>query len=255
MSKKSKQRRCVHCLGWFSDLTDDHVFPESWYPDTTPKEMPKWKVPSCKSCNSNLGKIEEDLMLRLGLCVDPASTKASGISEKVLRALDPDAAHDERDKYFRQKTREKILKEMETLPEVPTGILPNFGPKNKSSNGYFGNKIPEGELKTLGKKIIRGHQYVIEKKYIENDYSIEIFFVNNKDVQKVINLINHHGKKYYRGPGLTIVHAVASEDNMVALYMIEIWGQKIYGAVIKREFDGLKFGRSLGGWLRVRAER
>jgi len=179
-------------------------------------------------------------MLRLGLCVSPASAKASGISEKVLRALDPDAARNARGKYYRRKTREKILKEMESLREIPAGILPNFGPKNNSSNAYDIIKIPEGELKALSEKIIRGHQYVIEKKYIENDYSIEIFFVHDRDVQKVINLINHHGKKYYRGPGLSIVHAAASDDNMVALYRIEIWGQlKIYGAVTKREFDRL----------------
>lgn len=250
MSKKSKQGRCVHCLGWFSYLTDDHVFPKSWYPDTTPEEMPKWKVPSCKSCNSSLGKIEEDLMLRLGLCVNRKSARASGISEKVLRALDTDAADGKRDKYYRQKTREKILKEMISLPEIPIGILPNFGPKNNFSKTHRGIKIPERELKDLGEKIIRGHQYVIEKKYVENDYLIEIIFVHDKDVQKVINLINHHGKKYYRGPGLTIVHAPASDDNMVALYIIEIWGQlKIYGAITKREFDGLKFGRRFGGWF------
>lgn len=232
MSKRSTQGRCVHCLGWFSYLTDDHVFPKSWYPDTTSEEMPKWKVPSCKSCNSSLGKIEEDLMLRLGLCVNRKSARASGISEKVLRALDPDAADGKRDKYYRQKTREKILKEMISLPEIPIGILPNFGPKNNFSKTHCGIKIPERELKDLGEKIIRGHQYVIEKKYVENDYLIEIIFVHDKDVQKVINLINHHGKKYYRGPGLTIVHAPASDDNMVALYIIEIWGQlKIYGAI------------------------
>jgi len=234
MSKKTKQGRCVYCLGSFSDLTDDHVFPESWYPNTTPEEMPKWKVPSCESCNSSLGRIEEDLMLRLGLCVDPASAKASGISEKVLRALDPNAAHDERDKYFREKTRKKILKEMEKLPEILIGVLPGFGPKNNSSDGYLGIKIPERELKALGEKIIRGHQYVIKNGYVENDYNIEIFFVDDKDVQKVINLISQYGKEYYRGPGLTIIHARASEDNMVALYMIDIWGQlRIYGAIQK----------------------
>jgi len=239
MSKKTKQGKCVYCLGLFSDLTDDHVFPKAWYPDTTPEEIPRWKVPSCESCNSRLGKIEEDLMLRLGLCVDPKNAKASGISEKVLRALDPAAAHDERDKYFREKTRKKILKEMEKLPEIPIGVLPGFGPKNNSSDGYFGIKIPERELKALGKKIIRGHQYVVGERYIENDYLIEIFFVNDKDVQKVINLITQYGKEYYRGPGLTIVHAPASDDNMVALYMIEIWGQlKYYGTVTKRDFDG-----------------
>ena len=76
-------KRCVHCLKDIDEMTDDHLFPVSWYPKSTPENLAKWKFPSCKECNSNLGKIEEDLLWRLGLTIDPADARSSGIAEKV----------------------------------------------------------------------------------------------------------------------------------------------------------------------------
>jgi len=58
MGKKFSNCRCVHCLRFFKVLTSDHVFPVSWYPETTPDNLEKWQMPSCKKCNEKYGKID-----------------------------------------------------------------------------------------------------------------------------------------------------------------------------------------------------
>ena len=81
MSKKFTNTRCVYCLRFFKKLTSDHVFPKSWFPDTTPQNMEKWQIPSCENCNTEYSKIENDLLQRFGMCVDPDSIAAKGIAD------------------------------------------------------------------------------------------------------------------------------------------------------------------------------
>ena len=50
--------KCVHCLSDPVPRTWDHVFPESWYPDTTLRNIEKWEIPACQLCNREYGKSE-----------------------------------------------------------------------------------------------------------------------------------------------------------------------------------------------------
>jgi hypothetical protein len=76
--------KCVHCLKEAGD-TMDHVFPKSWYPDSTPENMPKPKVPSCKKCNNDLGKIEDIVFNKLAPCIDPHKIAALGIKIQLFK--------------------------------------------------------------------------------------------------------------------------------------------------------------------------
>ncbi|MBK8815413.1 MAG: hypothetical protein IPN42_07885 [Methylococcaceae bacterium] len=79
---------CVHCLKIVHRRRNwDHVFPQAWYPDTTPKNIEKWKIPTCKPCNDEYGRIEKELGIILSACIDPQSSSASGIWTKTLRAM------------------------------------------------------------------------------------------------------------------------------------------------------------------------
>lgn len=109
MVKKFGAGRCVHCLKTCDTLTSDHVFPRSWYPETTPNDLEKWQMPACKKCNKKYGKIENYLLLRFGLCLDRNQEGAKGIPEKALRSINPKAGKNIKDSYHRQKIRQKIL--------------------------------------------------------------------------------------------------------------------------------------------------
>ena len=43
MAKNPGKDRCVHCLKEGVERNWDHVFPNSWYPDTTAADMEKCK--------------------------------------------------------------------------------------------------------------------------------------------------------------------------------------------------------------------
>ena len=81
--------RCVYCLRSVQEATEDHVIAQSWYPESTPENVEKWKVPSCRPCNTRYSKLEDDLKIRLAFCVDPSNPAAQGVYERARRALDP----------------------------------------------------------------------------------------------------------------------------------------------------------------------
>ena len=67
--------------------TRDHVFPRSWYPETTPGEIQRWTVPCCATCNNKLGRMEREVFTRLALCVDPRKAEVAGLSAKAMRSM------------------------------------------------------------------------------------------------------------------------------------------------------------------------
>jgi hypothetical protein len=78
VKKRPRLGKCVHCLKDGVRVTDDHVFPRSWYPENTSASIEKWTIPACFQCNNEYGEIEQDLLIRLGLCIDPQSPGALG---------------------------------------------------------------------------------------------------------------------------------------------------------------------------------
>ena len=227
--------KCVYCLEESTALTWDHVFPESWYPDTTPEDLEKWKVPCCEKCNSRFGKIEENLFLRLGLCIDPKEYRSSGIPEKVLRALDSSKGRDERDIRARKKKKDKILKEIVRLKDNPlTNFFPNFGlPPKTIIDDPRGIIITPEDLESLTTKIVKGVTYINNGLYIDGTYQIEMYIAKDTDIQEVIQLLDKFGVIYTREPGFFVKCAIVDGEKFAGLYSIEIWGKlKMYASVV-----------------------
>jgi hypothetical protein len=65
----------------------DHVFPRSWYPDSTPAKVQRWTAPSCGKCNRDSGTKETELFVRMAFCVDPRKPGADGLAKQALRAV------------------------------------------------------------------------------------------------------------------------------------------------------------------------
>lgn len=244
MAKKPPPGYCVYCGDYYNILTWDHLIPSSWYPETTQKNLEKWKVPACRRCNSNYGKIEKDLLERIGLCLDPKDARAIGIPERALRALDPNYAKNEKDRLRRKKKREKIQREALLHRKKPAyGIFPNFGKKFKT--GSISIPMAEQSLREFGRKIIKGVGYLIFNKIIADNYFIEIYFVEDKNVISLINFIEKHGKLYMRGPGIKVNFVPTSDSEINSLYRVEIWGQfRFHGVLLtiedKKSLDNLR---------------
>ncbi len=234
MAKRPKLGKCVHCLNDPVERNWDHVFPESWYPDSTPANLYKWQVPSCITCNSELGTIEDEFLRLVALCLDPHDSASRSIVEKALRAMRPSAAKSPRDRNVRTALRQRVLDQMavgEAIPE--TGIYPSLGEKwDRPRSEQTAVLIPADHFRHLTEKIVRGIFYVEDNKFIEFPYTVEFFALDSAGARYIQQVIERFGATYAREPGIIVRRAVTPEDGVTALFEIEFWKQfKTYAAV------------------------
>jgi hypothetical protein len=215
-------------------LTWDHVFPEAWYPETTPMNLEKWKVPSCGPCNAKHGKSENDLFVRLGLCIDPDDPKSAGIVDKALRALNAEAGRDEKDAQSRLAMKRKILGQVFTGAQIPlSAVYPGFGPNATMPHAdQVAVPIKKQSVDLLTEKIVRGITYLERNILIEEPYKIDIFALHEDSATPLKETLARFGGIYERGPGILVERAVVPEDQLSAVYRIDIWGRfKSYAVV------------------------
>lgn len=239
MAKKPDPGRCVHCLQFHDELTWDHVFPESWYPDTTPEDIEKWKIPACLPCNKVYGRIEEDLLIKLGLCIDPKNHRGAGIAFKAVRALRSDYGKNDKDANLRKQKMAKILREAKYGKDVPDrGIYPGFEYKGENINGKVGLQLEEDKMKKITEKIVRGIMFIGNNKYIESPYHIDFHDYNFEALRNILENI-HSGpwEVFERPPGLAVLRALAIEDKMSGIYLIDIWGQFFCTAIVHKHVN------------------
>jgi hypothetical protein len=125
-SRAPAQHKCVHCQKDCAVQTWDHVRPQAWYPERAP-EAEKAQMPSCATCNRELGRLEEGLLTKLGLCLYPRDQASLGIPAQVPRSLNAEDERSGRDRMHRTEKKAKLLRSViliKTLPHV--GIFPNF---------------------------------------------------------------------------------------------------------------------------------
>jgi|SRR5579862_1787812 len=238
MGRRPPPGYCLHCLRWHDDLTWDHVFPQSWYPDDTPHGIEKWKIPACRPCNAEHGRSEEELLLALGLCTSPADRHAAGITNKVLRSIDPSAARNRRDRAARLKKRARLLREIRRTSVPPQiGVLPNFGPQPGLAYPHYALvTIPARNLIKLGDKLVRGITYLEFGAEISGRYMIETHVTHDENAAEIDALVRSKGTQHYGGPGVTVVRAAAVDDPVVALFHIDIWGRlRLRASVLPRD--------------------
>ncbi|MBW2324245.1 MAG: hypothetical protein JRF41_12155 [Deltaproteobacteria bacterium] len=190
-------------------------------------------MPACKKCNEKYGKIEYDLLVRFGLCLDRTQEGAKGIPEKALRSINPKAGKNIKDSYHRQKIRQKTLREALMANEIPkTAILPGFGlHPSQDFADVIGITVGVNELEALGEKLVRGITYVSSGRYIEEDHEIKIYFDPNQGAA-FAELVEKYGTKHHRGPGISVSYAAAEDDPVSGVFDFTLWGTYRFWAAV-----------------------
>ena len=226
--------RCVHCLRDTDSTTKDHVFPSSWYPDSTPETVQRWTVPSCTDCNKYLGKLETDLLVRLALRLDPSSEAATGISSKALRSLGLDVDNlDPKEKEHRDKRRAKIKAELFQHNEdsgTPGAIPGLSSPVGEGSQ--FALPIPWAALSIIAEKVARGCEFKVKDRYVESPYAIRTFIT---DPEEVSPQFSSHRRLIDFGPGCQVLRVFCAEDANMVRYRILVWGTLCFHVLIDTE--------------------
>lgn len=232
---KSKPGRCVHCLKSVSAITADHLFPRSWYPDTTPGNLEKWTFPACSPCNNQYGKIEEELRLLLAACLDPNSEAAAGIWQKALRSIKPEYAKNGLDALRRRIKANRFLKRIRAAnPEWHANAMPEIYPDRPKGN--IALLVPAEEIHKFIEKLVRGTLYLTERRYIEKEQEISVALLRPEDSDPIVGLLEEFGETHEREPGIRIKKGVAEDAKANAVFVFEIWNQfRFHGAVMDRE--------------------
>jgi hypothetical protein len=235
MAKRPPPGKCVYCVRFFDELTWDHVLPSAWYPTNTPDNMEKWKVPCCLECNSLNGKSEGELLVRLGLCINPDDPRNAGIVEKTLRALSPDSRRDDKDAGARAAQKQKILRQSFTGSDIPyQSVYPGFGPQEDvPPSERISLTVANEDRERLAQKIVRGITYLEDKTFLDESQQIKVPVLTDAEARPIEELLREGGQTYERRPAITVRRAVAHQDRrMSAVYSITIWGHfKIYAFV------------------------
>jgi len=221
-------------------LTSDHVFPKSWYPDTTPKYEYKWQVPACYSCNSNYGKIERDLLIRFALCLNPNDPDNASIVAKGKRSIDPKFGKNKKDRKARLDKRKSILSQIWKGQDIPSeSIYPNLGYHPEvSPDEEIALPIPADGLEKLARKIVRGITHIKNGLFIEDTYEISFFAISNDDSLFLKNILKKHGSIIAVEPGISVNRAIIKDDPVSAIFEIVMWKVVKMHCIVRRKKDG-----------------
>lgn len=212
---KQKRGACVYCGRSLlaKTLTRDHVIAEAWYPTSTPPNTEKWKVDSCQKCNHAFGKIEQDMLIRFGLCLDPADPVSASIVQKALDSINPELGKTQREKGARHALRNRILREVRQFDTRPTrGVLPNFG-RNWDRGSRHAVLVPGRELHQIIRKWVRGLHYLLTGRLLRRSQRIDVFHVTDEVANLAFRDIEPYAPKYVKPPGVSVMHASATEGN------------------------------------------
>jgi len=234
--------RCIHCGNAVDETTKDHVFPTSWYPDTTPDDTQRWTAPSCGTCNNILGSMEKKVFSRLILCVDPQKPEAAGLYAKLKRSLGVGVVDLSKEEVAHRQ-RQKLGLIAAITPHSPASsgsILPGLG----SHPGFRDEDLPQiripGDLLLqVYEKIVRGCEYVLASRIIEEPYGIQIYFVHERNFPEDLTqgLKSPAAEDVHVGPGFKVVRAIAHDDPCTVAYEITLWGSAYFLAIIMNRSD------------------
>jgi hypothetical protein len=214
------------------------VFPEAWYPDSTPPNLQKWQIPSCEPCNTEYGKLEDDLLLTLACCVDPHVAETSGLYQKALRSINPELAKNDRDRSARAARGKWLRSKLVQGTDISESrIYPDLGERwGRSIEQVQGVEIPFISLSRLAEKIVRGIYFLeFKETFIEPPYQIKFYDPNIASPSGIIDILNNNGKEYARESIIVVKQVFSEDDPMYSAFEISIWGQfKMYATVSKR---------------------
>lgn len=234
MAKRPPSGKCVHCLCFSDELTWDHVFPKAWYPDTTPLNLAKWKIPSCRCCNAEYGRLEEELLVELAMGLDPDEGPSRGVVQRALRSIDPAFGRDERDVQHRAKCRAELFRKIIVADAIPTdSLLPGFINRHAfPSDLQLGISVHVQKLSRLCEKIVRGLTYIVNGRLVEPPYRVQVGFLKGEAISEFEAAIGRYTVEHSRGPGIMIRRAVPYDDHSMAIFGITIWGRLHFSAFI-----------------------
>lgn len=234
MAKRPPLGKCVHCLAENVPRTWDHIFPRSWYPDTTPANLHKWQAPACFACNNRLGRIEQELLRGLAMCLDPRNPASASVTQSVFRSMRATATQDPSEKITRDKVARNFVAGLMQGDEIPQGVAEvnhtaiEYGIKS----GRVAVTVLAENVHAWLEKTVRGMLYLHSQRFVEDSHAVEFMpFLNPAALDEFESAMAGLGVVYVNGPGVAVRMGVA-EDGISSVFVIRLWEQIYMGAAV-----------------------
>jgi TonB family protein len=188
MSGVPRDGRCIYCLGLFPkvQMTTGCVPAKSWYWKPMPSTVQAWEAPCCRGCNNDLSRVESDLLIRLGLCINPFTDEVAEVASTARPALGLDAANlPGKEKGRRGLIRAKVRADLMAYGEVAETAVSISGlvlqPGNVSESPVL--SIPYSDLSKIAEKFGRGCEYKLRNRYVELPYGLRNFISHPDEIR------------------------------------------------------------------------
>lgn len=221
--------RCIHCRRKMEkgSETSDHVFPSSWYPDSTSKKVQRWTAPSCAACNGEFGEKEKQILVRVALCIDPTKPEALGLVKRAYRALGISVTNVDADELkIRRALKQEVFRGAQIYSGVPKlNIVPGLGPHPQVPHGpQYEIGISAGDLMDVVKKIVRGFEYWLgDGRIIDAPFSVEVFTLRDDDIPPTVTSLLEIFGRAELGPGVRVRRGAATDGSGAVFYEVVIW--------------------------------
>lgn len=136
------------------------------------------------------------------------------------------AARGEKDAAARNAKARQLFSQVSKVAAtgVPHhAIYPGFGPKPGAD--LVALPVPKRAIVALTEKIVRGITYLQDGRFIEPPHKIDVYALTEQSAIRLKEALAKYGEVYERGPALLVERAVASSDDVSAVFRIEIWSR------------------------------
>lgn len=241
--KKLREGRCIHCLQYKNNVTDDHIIPRSWYSNYS-KNIYKPIAPACYECNQKLGKQEKKISHLMWMCMPETNPLREELVAKVFRACGstPDGKPlpglDRKERRIRKLYAQKLV----SLAEPSNGFdeanaFPGFGYHSGYPREIQKITRLDGELvSNLAIKVVRGFEYIQQGKnrYIEKPYVLDVYFPKNPH-EPSLEIIRKKSPLFSDGTN-SIQRSADPTRPLEPVYIIRLWNQwEIWGVIMHQE--------------------
>ncbi|SRR5216684_1576476 len=230
--KMRKKPICVYCRV-LPGVEDEHVFPDSWYPATTPTTVQRLTVPSCKPCNRKWKALEERIGPDMQMICSREVYGAVGVNAKQSRSWSVQHARDTEDARHRAGKALKILHTMAWPNAHPGAPVAQVRIGARARLASPARVIQPADLHALAEKFVRGLYYfetdgltlpeiIIKAKIIPNAL-VRVVTPLKQDWARVINTFRQLPIATQLSPGLEYRRFFGAHDFQGWDFLL--WGQ------------------------------
>lgn len=96
--------------------------------------------------------------------------------------------------------------------------------------------LPLDLLRQVCEKIVRGHVYIADGRFIEPPFEVQFYAVDDVGATQLKAVLESHGQVFSRAAALTVKRATVIEMGFHGVFEIMVWEQfRMYASVTNRD--------------------